>query len=654
MRLRLLLLVIPLLLIASVAFAAQFTITTSLNNGGTVSPLKGKNMVEQNGSLDVTFTANDGYYLAQVTVDKLPVSLTSRQSFTYSFTNVDKKHTIAAKFVKNPVITAKGSPGGLVTPSGKIFVPYSTGKSFTFAPLEGYHLESVTADRVNVGTPETYTYNAVKTNRTLTVKFAPNTYAVTTSAGDGGFIVPAGLPAVKHGQVKTFKIKPDKGMRIASITVNGEPVTDLPESGPYNLKLAVSDDTAITATFTTTALQVVVPTATIKIDGNISDWNGISPILTTPPNGSDYSGLDITNVYMAHDSQNIYFRADRVGNSLPLNEFSNFWFYLRPSSPGKKGYAFEFFHSDPSLYDARLWDISADPDNYNSFVQLTGSFPNIFGATTIEWAIPKNLIVVENEFALSFFTHHTVNMQWQQNGKSNDSDVTVTFDVGMNPTTQSLAGTTWIDTLAPLDKPFAITFIDSSTYVLITADPADNGVERGTYTWNSTTGAFVVTGISFDTVTGDEGFSDDVGYQNTKAVIYGNTLTFSDTTTSDTATLTRLNSQAGTLIGAWGDINAIGAELIFLDNSRYLFADLNPKSDAYGTSGIESGTYTWNPNTGVFAASVALDTNGEWGLSHPTGTTTTSLNGDILTFSVSGEGTFSFPRIKGSSDSLSY
>jgi hypothetical protein len=646
MRLRLLLLVIPLLLIASVASAAQFAITTSHNSGGTVTPLKGKNLVEQNGSLDVTFTANDGFYLAQVTVDKLPVPLTSRQSLTYSFTKVDRKHAIAAKFVKNPVITAKGSSGGTVTPNGKIFVPYSTGKSFTFAPAEGYHLESVTADRVNVGTPETYTFNAVKTNRSLSAKFAPNTYAVTTSAGDGGVITPAGLPAVKHGQVKTFKIIPDKGMRIATLAVNGEAVTGLPEAGPYTLQRAITTDTTITATFTSTALKVVVPTAVIKIDGNIADWNGISPILTTPPHGSDYSGLDITDVYMAHDSKNIYFRADRVGNSLPPNEYSNFWFYLRPSSPGKKGYAFEFFHLDtvPPIYDARLWDISADPGNYGSFVQITNNYPNILGVTTIEWSIPKNLIVVENEFSLSFFTHHTVNKQWQQNGKSNDSDVTVTFEVP--PPIQSLAGTTWIDTLAPVDKPFSLTFLDASSYVLITADPADNGVERGTYTWNPTTGSFMVTGIIFDTVTGNEGFSNDVGYPNTKAAVYGNTLTIFDPTSGDSGTLTRLNSQTGSLTGAWGDVNSIGAEVIFLDGSRYLFANLNPGTDAYGTAGIESGTYSWNPESGAFTASAALDTNGEWGLSHPSGPVTTTVSGDVLKFNVTGEGTFSFPRIK--------
>jgi hypothetical protein len=263
MRLKVFLLLLPLLLACVPAsFAAQYAITTSLTSGGSVSPLKGKNLVDQNGSLDVTYTASEGFYLAQVLVDKLPVTLTDHQSFTYSFTNVQKPHAIAAKFAKNPVIAAKGSKGGTVTPSGNISVSYGSSMAFSFAPDQGYHLASVLVDRGSVGTPESYTFDNVTAKRSLSVLFAINTYDVTTSAGPGGFIAPAGFTAVKHGQSKVFTIKPDSGMRVATLTVNGQPVTDLPASGPYKLTLTITDETAIAATF-----SEIVLSGTQKLSG---------------------------------------------------------------------------------------------------------------------------------------------------------------------------------------------------------------------------------------------------------------------------------------------------------------------------------------------------------------------------------------------------
>jgi hypothetical protein len=264
MRAKLILLVLPLVLaFASTSFAAQYFITVAVGSGGIVNPPKGKVPVEAGGSQSVTYTANAGYYLAEVKVNKVAVPITNRTAFTYQFTNVTANQSIAGKFVKDPIITAKGSKGGTVTPAGKIFVPYSTSQSFSFAAGEGYHLDSVVADRVNLGTPESYTFNYVKTKHSLTAKFVINTYSVTTQAGDGGFIAPATLPPVKHGQKKVFTIKPNTGMQVASVTVNGEPVAGpLPATGPYKLPLTITGETVIAATF-----KEIVLSGTAKLKG---------------------------------------------------------------------------------------------------------------------------------------------------------------------------------------------------------------------------------------------------------------------------------------------------------------------------------------------------------------------------------------------------
>jgi len=293
MRSKLILLCIPLLLLfSSLSFAAQLYVTTSATPGGTITPLKGRNAVATNGSLSVTFTANDGYYLAELRVNKVVQTITSRKTMTWQFSNVTTNQTIAAKFLKDPFITVTKPPGGTVTPSGKVFVPYSTSRTFTYAPQTGYHLESVTADRNNVGTPEDYTFNYVKTNHTLKVKFAINTYSVTTNAGDGGSIAPAGFPAVKHGQKKVFTVKPASGMRIATLSVNGTPVEGLPPSGPYKLSLTITDNTVIAATFIE-----FVASGTQRLKGNyliVSDENAFFKQAGNNPVGEPIAGDRIT------------------------------------------------------------------------------------------------------------------------------------------------------------------------------------------------------------------------------------------------------------------------------------------------------------------------------------------------------------------------
>lgn len=61
--------------------------------------------------------------------------------------------------------------------------------------------------------------------------------------------------------------------------------------------------------------------------------------------------------------------------------------------------------------------------------------------------------------------------------------------------------------------------------------------------------------------------------------------------------------------------------------------------------GMERGIFIWNKSTSAFSATALRDTNGESGLSHPAGATTLSISGNTLTYSVVGEGSFTFSRV---------
>lgn len=74
-----------------------FHITSSCNHGGTIS-LKGNQSVQKGDSITFTITVNSGYKLEWLRVDN--VKDKNYTSGTYTFTDVEKNHTINAYFKK--------------------------------------------------------------------------------------------------------------------------------------------------------------------------------------------------------------------------------------------------------------------------------------------------------------------------------------------------------------------------------------------------------------------------------------------------------------------------------------------------------------------------------------------------------------------------
>jgi hypothetical protein len=179
------------------------------------------------------------------------------------------------------------------------------------------------------------------------------------------------------------------------------------------------------------------------------------------------------------------------------------------------------------------------------------------------------------------------------------------------------------------------------------------GFERGTYTWNPTTGA-----ITFNTVqdlNGNTGIGGANGRTDLQFIVSGNTGTFIVPGGDGTSSGMRVTG-ASPIVGAWSYGNAAVADdsgvILFLPNGVYFMAEDGDSTaatgDPSGHDGIEHGTYAWNPATGVLTSSRTpapyVDTNGEWGLSHVKPTTTFLVSADGLTLTVNeGAGTQPFP-----------
>jgi len=97
---------------------------------------------------------------------------------------------------------------------------------------------------------------------------------------------------------------------------------------------------------------------------------------------------------------------------------------------------------------------------------------------------------------------------------------------------------------------------------------------------------------------------------------------------SATASTQAGSAPASSLVGSW--YNADGPVVIsFIDGSNYMLTH-DGAPDAFGQRGIERGTYTFDQTTRAFAVtSLAVDTNGDWGLSDA-GNLTLSSDGNSL------------------------
>ena len=79
--------------------------------------------------------------------------------------------------------------------------------------------------------------------------------------------------------------------------------------------------------------EIIIPTATITVDGDPGDWTGIDPLVSDPQgdDSPDYTGDDIRALYAAQDAEHLYLRMDlweNVNTNFQNEQPPNDGFYL--------------------------------------------------------------------------------------------------------------------------------------------------------------------------------------------------------------------------------------------------------------------------------------------------------------------------------------
>ena len=150
-------------------------------------------------------------------------------------------------------VAATSGEGGAIDPAGTTLVKKGTSKTFNVVPATGYEVANVVVDGTDLGPISYYTFERVGTDHTISATFqkaqAGGEIAIfsvlTTVAGEGGAVQPAGQTKVATGETVNVTFVPDEGYQLASVKVNGRKV----EVTDNTYALTMDQNYAVTADF---------------------------------------------------------------------------------------------------------------------------------------------------------------------------------------------------------------------------------------------------------------------------------------------------------------------------------------------------------------------------------------------------------------------
>jgi len=184
----------------------------------------------------------------------------------------------------NYTITASAGPNGTIAGSGDVSVNPGMDQTFIMTPDPGYHVDNVVVDGSSVGPVNSYIFNDVYEDHTISVTFAANpTYTIAANAGANGSISPGGITPVPGGTDITYSITPNAGYKVATLTVDG--ATQNPQT-TYIFR-NVSSNHTIDATFVQDVTYYITAevrgSGTISPEGQVSVSKGDSASFTITP-----------------------------------------------------------------------------------------------------------------------------------------------------------------------------------------------------------------------------------------------------------------------------------------------------------------------------------------------------------------------------------
>ena len=262
-----------------------YTITATASVNGSISPA-GPVSVVRGGSQTLTISPDPGYQIQSVIIDGSNKGALT----TYTFTNVNANHTIAAYFrLVTYTVTASAEANGAISHPGVNRVNPNSSMTFTITADEGYHVADVLVDGVSAGAVTSYTFNNVIASHRISATFAENAwFIIDASAGENGSISMVGRGSVLGGTNLKYTITPASGYRIADVIVDGVSQGVVKSYTFYNIQAPHS----IAATFTLDIYTIMA--TTINYDYSSPTKGDITPSGTLTVVGGASQAFTIT------------------------------------------------------------------------------------------------------------------------------------------------------------------------------------------------------------------------------------------------------------------------------------------------------------------------------------------------------------------------
>jgi hypothetical protein len=196
----------------------RYTIVATASTGGNISP-SGNVSVAYGSTQTFTITPSSGYRVGNVTVDGSSVGSLSG----YTFNNVTSPHTISVSFIRQFIIYASAEAGGIINPSGTIYVDEGGSRTFTITPDSGYQISEVTVDGIPTGIRTSYTFaNVITDGHSIQASFSliPVNYTITLTVNNAGGKID-GPTTVSSGSDATYIFTVYEGYKCQSIKLDG-------------------------------------------------------------------------------------------------------------------------------------------------------------------------------------------------------------------------------------------------------------------------------------------------------------------------------------------------------------------------------------------------------------------------------------------------
>ena len=189
-----------------------YKITTCVDDHSSVMPPNVT--VGYMGTQKFNFIGSQGYRF-NVVVD----GVSQGQVSSYTFSNVTAPHTVNVTSTKVFAINASGDGNGSIFPTGPFTVDIGQTQTFNFTANAGYNISKVLVDNVSQSIADSYTFNNVQKNHTLSVSFALNTYNIIAKSDAHSTITPENA-SVTHGENQQFNIATDSGY-VSRVFIDG-------------------------------------------------------------------------------------------------------------------------------------------------------------------------------------------------------------------------------------------------------------------------------------------------------------------------------------------------------------------------------------------------------------------------------------------------